>query len=42
MLFGTSASLNRALRGFAALGLVAVAGGRVVLRDPAGLAAYAG
>ena len=38
----TRESLNRALRRFAGLGLLEVDGERVVLRDPAGLAAYAG
>ena len=38
----TRESLNRALRGFAELGLVAVAGDVVTLVRPAGLAAYAG
>jgi CRP-like cAMP-binding protein len=38
----TRESLNRALRRFEGLGLVDVAGDRVTLRDPAGLAAYAG
>jgi CRP-like cAMP-binding protein len=40
----TRSTLNRSLQGFADLGLIEVATGgeRVVLRDPAGLAAYAG
>ena len=37
----TRESLNRALRTFVAVGLVAVDGERITLLDPAGLAAYA-
>ena len=36
----TRSTLNRALKGFEDLGLLAVRGERVVLRDPDGLAAY--
>jgi len=38
----TRESLNRALRGFVDLGLVAVDGDQVTVRDPAALAMYAG